>query len=481
MTMDTNTKLATERVLKARAELIMARRFYGVLVSNVEPVPSRSVETMATDSKRHFYNPEFIATLTQTQLLAVQAHESEHDARHHSTRRMGRDRKKWNIACDYAINVDLKDEGFDLPEWVYLDPKYRGMSAEDIYRSMELDEKPEPEEPEDESDDETSGSNESDGDESDDTNTGDEAGDDGDEADESDKGNGGEADEGSDEPDEGDDQGNGGKADETEAAGDEAADEGGNGEGETEADGKPSSTPSGDPGRCGEVLDAADDAADLSDIDTKWDRITRQAASIAKSVGQLPGHITREIDRANNPGQDWREVLRSWFDQGALRTETWNRPNRRFIGQGLILPGSQRDGVNKALFLIDTSGSMDEIALRAISNETQAALDDGAIDELVVVYGDTRVTRTDTFRTGDEIEFHPYGGGGTDLRPLFKFVADEHDDASLIVCMTDLYIGDPGPEPHCPVLFAVTGYPDEVRRLIASAPWGSPAIDIGSH
>jgi predicted metal-dependent peptidase len=471
---DQVTKTATERVLKARAELIMARRFYGVLVSNVEPVPSRSVETMATDSKRHFYNPEFIATLTQTQLLAVQAHESEHDARHHSTRRLGRDPHKWNIACDYAINVDLKDEGFDLPPWVYLDVKYRGMSAEDIYRTMELDEKPKPQpEPQEPEDGEDEGKSEPDGNDADDEsqNQGDEA----EEGNEADEANGeGKSDEAGEHKSPGDDN-----------DGDEATDDqGGGGEpdGEAEGDGEPQpSGATGDPGRCGEVLDAADDAADLSDIDTTWDRITRQAASMAKAVGQLPGHITRELDRANNTPQEWREVLRAWFDQGALKTETWNRPNRRFIGQGLILPGSQRDGVNKALFLIDTSGSMDEIALRAISNEAQAALDDGAIDELVVVYGDTRLNRVDFYRTGDDIEFRPYGGGGTDLRPLFKYVADEHDDASLIVCMTDLYIGDPGPEPHCPVLFAVTGYPDEVRRLIANAPWNAPGIDVGSH
>jgi len=154
-------------------------------------------------------------------------------------------------------------------------------------------------------------------------------------------------------------------------------------------------------------------------------------------------------------------VLRAWFDQGALRTETWDRPNRRFIGGGLFLPGSQRGGVNKAAFLIDTSGSVfcDSVALQCVRNEAQAALDDGVIDEAIVIYGDTRVTRVDTYRTGDEIEFDPCGGSGTDLKPLFKHVADEIDDASLIVCFTDLYIGDPGPEPHCPVLFAVHGYP----------------------
>jgi predicted metal-dependent peptidase len=176
-------------------------------------------------------------------------------------------------------------------------------------------------------------------------------------------------------------------------------------------------------------------------------------------------------------------VLRSYFDQGALRTETWNRPNRRHIGRGVVLPGSQRDGVNKACFLIDTSGSIysDPVALQLVRDEAQAALDDRIVDEAVVIYGDTAVTRVDTYRTGDEIEFDPRGGGGTDMKPLFEYVAEEHDDASLIVCFTDLEIGDPGVEPHCPTLFAVTGYPQRVRELIANAPWGAPCIDVGAH
>ena len=159
---------STERVLKARAELIQARRFYGVLLSNVEPVLSRKFPTMATDGRRHYFNPEFVATLTQVELLGVQAHESEHDARHHGTRRNGRDPKKWNEATDYAINIDLVDEGFVLPKGALLDPKYRGLSAEDIYRMRELDaeqdqpqggQQPEPEdqdEPENADDDQSS-------------------------------------------------------------------------------------------------------------------------------------------------------------------------------------------------------------------------------------------------------------------------------------------------------------------------------------
>ena len=455
---------ATARVQKARAELIMARRFYGVLVSNVEPVLSRKFPTMATDGKRHFFNPEFICGLSQAELLGVQCHESEHDARHHGSRREGRDPVKWNEACDYAINIDLIDEGFTLPKGALIDRKYRGMSAEDIYRCRELDadkKRKEEEQQQQEQQQQPDDGDEGEGGQSDDADADDNETDGG--GDESADAGGDDADDGEsgdDEDAEGDDDGSG--------------DEGG-GEGDAEQQS------SGDPGGCGEVLDSAEDISDLADEDIKWERITRQAASMAKAVGQLPGHISREIERANNPPRNWRDELREFAEQGALRVETWNRPNRRFMHSRLVLPSTQKDGVNKAVFIIDTSGSMDEIALRCVNTEASAMLDDGIIDEVVVLYGDVRLTREDHFHTGDEMEFDPRGGGGTDMKPLFKHVAEQHDDASLIICFTDLYIGDAGPEPHCPVLFAVTGYPDTVKQLIENAPWHARGIDVGAH
>jgi len=455
-------KTAAQRVAKARAELILSQVFYSVLVSNVDPKPSRAVPTMATDGRNHFYNPDFIATLTQTQLLAVQAHESEHDARRHHSRRNGRDPEEWNIACDLAINPDLQDAGFQLPEWVLLDRKYRGMSAEAIYRTRELDrakqqqQDDDQDEPsEEELDDAEAEANKGDADDDDNDNDNDH----------------GDCNENEDE----DSSGDTGDGDGDEQSEDDASP--GDGEGE----GKGDPTSSGDPGRMGEVLDASENVAELAAADSQWETILRQAAFLAEKRGTMPGHVTREIKRADNPPQDWRETLRAYFDQGSLKIETWNRPNRRFAGAGIYLPGQRRDGINRAVFLIDTSGSMDQVALACINNEAQAALDDGVLDEVDVIYGDTRVTRVDNYRQGDEIQFDPRGGGGTDLKPLFKHVADEIEDASLIVCFSDMEIGDPGPEPACPVLFAATGYPESVRRYLANAPWGAPGIDVGTH
>jgi predicted metal-dependent peptidase len=501
---------ATTRVENARIELIEARKFYGVLVSNVVPVLSRKFPTMATDGKRHYYNPEFIMGLKKNHLgvevhpqllvLGVQAHESEHDARHHGTRRNGRDPEKWNIACDYSINIDLIDEGFHLPEGALIDPQYRGMSAEDIYRARELDEerKKPPEQPQDQEGNDDADTNppqtggdgdeQKDGDETPDDDLSDVADeDDGDrdhqdDADEDgDEGEGGDAD--ADDGDEGESEGKGNGGD----AGDDAQGKGtgsGDAEGDSEGEGESEGQASGDPGMCGQVLDSAlDDDESPSDEEIKWERAVRTAASVAKGVGQLPGHISREIERANNPTREWRDELREFCEQGALRTETWNRPNRRFMGRGIVLPSTQKDGVSKAAFLIDTSGSCDDIALACVRDEAQALMDDGIIDEAVVIYGDTRVTRVDEFRTGDELEFDPRGGGGTDMEPLFTFVAEQHEDASLIICFTDLdFYKSCGDEPHCPVLFAVHGYPQFVKAKIeAGAPWGARAIDVGAH
>jgi predicted metal-dependent peptidase len=131
--------------------------------------------------------------------------------------------------------------------------------------------------------------------------------------------------------------------------------------------------------------------------------------------------------------------------------------------------------------MIDTSGSVDGQALGLVREEVQAMLDDGAIDEVEVIYGDTRVTRVDQYASGDQIEFDAKGGGGTNMRPLFKHIADNVTDASVIVCFTDLEIGDAGPEPHCPVIFAVHGYPDRVKAKLAATPWGARGIDVGAH
>jgi predicted metal-dependent peptidase len=134
------------RIQKARTSLILDHPFFGSLLFRLKGRECRSIPTMATDGVSLFYNPGFVETLNSATLSGTLAHEVMHPALHHHVRRSGRDPKRWNQACDFAINPLLVDAGLSLPEGVLIDDRFRGMSAEQIYNLLELESEPETDE-----------------------------------------------------------------------------------------------------------------------------------------------------------------------------------------------------------------------------------------------------------------------------------------------------------------------------------------------
>lgn len=132
------------RIQKARTVLLLDHPFFGSLLYRLKDRESRAVKTMATDGISLLWNPEFVETLTAATLAGTLAHEVMHPALRHHLRRSGRDPKRWNIACDYAINPLLVDAGLKLPEGVLLESRFRGMSAEQIYNLLEADQDSDP-------------------------------------------------------------------------------------------------------------------------------------------------------------------------------------------------------------------------------------------------------------------------------------------------------------------------------------------------
>jgi predicted metal-dependent peptidase len=51
----------------------------------------------------------------------------------HGLRRGSRNPQLWNIACDYAINLILHEAGFEVIQGCLFDPRFKGMSAEQVY------------------------------------------------------------------------------------------------------------------------------------------------------------------------------------------------------------------------------------------------------------------------------------------------------------------------------------------------------------
>jgi predicted metal-dependent peptidase len=129
----------TLRIQKARTALLLDHPFFGALLFRLKGQECRSIATMATDGVSLYYNPEFVEALNSAELCGVLAHEVLHPGLHHHVRRSGRDPRRWNEACDYAINPLLLDDGLSLPEGVLVEDRFRGMSAEQIYNILETE------------------------------------------------------------------------------------------------------------------------------------------------------------------------------------------------------------------------------------------------------------------------------------------------------------------------------------------------------
>jgi len=125
---------AKDKIVKARAGLVLDEPFFGSLALLLKLYEDLTCPTTYTNGKCLGYNPNFIDSLTLSETKGVIAHEIMHVALCHHTRRQSRDHKKWNVACDYAIN-DILVEKFQLPSGA-LTGFGKEESAESIYNKL---------------------------------------------------------------------------------------------------------------------------------------------------------------------------------------------------------------------------------------------------------------------------------------------------------------------------------------------------------
>jgi predicted metal-dependent peptidase len=130
---------ALDRIRAARARLVLAQPFFGLLAMRLELTDATGrpeIRTMATDGRRLFYCPAFVLGLSEAELEGVLVHEVLHCAYRHFARRGERPRDQFNVAADYAINPDVIAAGFRLPAGVLIDPAFKGRTTEEIFDSL---------------------------------------------------------------------------------------------------------------------------------------------------------------------------------------------------------------------------------------------------------------------------------------------------------------------------------------------------------
>lgn len=121
------------KIARGKTRLLLQQPFWGSLAMATEFIEDNTIKTMCTNGRWVKWNRAFVDMTTEEETLGVVVHELAHKALKHMLRRMLRDPKKWNVACDYVVNDIVLREGFKLPKGGLIDPQYSGMTSEKVY------------------------------------------------------------------------------------------------------------------------------------------------------------------------------------------------------------------------------------------------------------------------------------------------------------------------------------------------------------
>jgi predicted metal-dependent peptidase len=421
----------TQKLTRARVQLLLAQPFFGTLSLRLKLIPG-DLPTMATDGARIVYNPAFVGELKPAELEATLAHEVLHCALGHQCRRGERDPRLWNEAADLAINPILISNGFTLPAGALIDPAFTNLSAEEIYARL-LRKRTEGGGASRQAPEQTN--------------------------------NGGGATAGG--------QRTHGAAP-SNAKSDSSSQSAPGQDGQTtgEAAGP---EPSGS-GGFGEVVDATDEQGQTASPAEKrrqeheWGIAAEQALRSAKACGHDPAGIERPLTESRQSQEDWRAILRDFVAATTPSDYRWTPPNRRYIASGLYLPSVERRGLGEIMVAVDTSGSIGKRELEQFAGEISAISEETQPEAIQVVYCDAAVQSTQEFRASEAVRLEPKGGGGTDFRPAFEWVAKNDVSPVCLIYLTDLCCDSFPETPEYPVLWVT-----DSRR---TAPFGE-TVRIG--
>ena len=447
------------KLTAARTKLILDKPFLGALVMRLPMTVAKAdwCPTTATDAKKFFYNPEYIDSLSMSQTQFMLAHEALHCALSHFARRQHRVKHRWDLACDYAINPLLMEDGLTAPPNTQFMPQYLGMTAEEIYPLLEDNDESEtldqhvydkdnesgggqqnkaPEKPD--SENESKGKNDTPSPKNEQNPSGGQQSKNEPSPEESQPED---SQQGESQPENSQDEGN----QQPEGAGDQQE-----GQEETEGQGESSPPPLTE--------------EEKSTLDVQWQQRMAGAAQQAMQAGKLGGTIARIIDHLLQPQLPWRMLLARYMTSIARDDFSYMRPSRR---EGdAILPSLKSSQIDLAV-AIDTSGSIKPKEIDEFLSEI-AALKGQMRARITLIPCDSAIAEDGpwTFEPWEDFDCPPQirGGGGTDFRPVFDWLDKHSQNPALLVYFTDAQGKFPEHLPGYPVIWLVKGK--------QAVPWG---------
>ena len=415
MRQEIRTKLSA-----ARTRLVLERPFIAALVMHLPLTEARAdrCPTIATDARALYFNPDYIATLTLAETQFVLGHEALHCALGHFARRAHRIRRRWDVACDHAVNLMLIQDGMQPPPGVLANTEFLGLTAEEIYPLIAPD----------------TGEVLLDGHFFDAPS---------------------QAFDGTDRlPDRG---GPPATADAEHATAADATDDGWDDAGDASRRNESCAPESPSP-------EARVNHGAVEALAQRWQSRLAAAAQAALRAGRLSDSLARSLERLIQPRVPWRALLARFLMSIARDDYSFQRSSRR---DGDALLPRLASGEIHLFVALDTSGSIGDEEMREFASELDALKGQVRAD-LVLHACDDKLSPAGPWR------FAPWapvnlptalsGGGGTRFTPVFEWIEREQLRPDLLVYFTDAQGEFPDSAPPYPVIWLVKGR--------AEVPWG---------
>ena len=425
MPLDLDKKLAT-----ARTKLILEKPFLGALVLRLPMVRAKDDWCDATFSngKKLYYNEHYIDALSPDQTQFVLAHEALHCALSHFARRQNRVQHRWDMACDFAINPMLINDGMKPPVDANYLREYDGMTAEEIYpllkdndndQERELEQNLNPDS-DNEKDDDSGGS-----------------------PDQHDQK------EGRDQKQKSDSKGQG------EEDGGVREDNSEQGDGQGKKQQGPPEEGEGEPDPL--------TPQEIESLSLQWQQRMASAAQQAIQAGKMGGSMARMVDHLLQPRLPWRMLLSRYMTMVARDDYTYMRPSSR-RGDPAVYP-SLRSAQLNIVVALDISGSISNNEINEFMSEVDS-IKAQMRARITLLVCDSKLDGPWLFEPWDEFTMPKKfkGGGGTSFKPVIEWAEEQDEAPNLIVYFTDAQGEFPQKEPTFPVVWLVKGK--------TPVPWG---------
>jgi predicted metal-dependent peptidase len=204
------------------------------------------------------------------------------------------------------------------------------------------------------------------------------------------------------------------------------------------------------------------------------DQLQELKSEIATTVrDQMSGNLgsngpkgsQKRVAEVTTSTLNWKQILARWVAKYARSDYSFSRPNRKYLHQGLMVPGLKSDTL-VGVVAIDVSGSIDTKAYNSFITELEAIRKQIPDHDLEVIWCSSQIHQVQKVKSHQKINPEFDGTGGTAFSPVFDYVAQNNIKPAFLIYFTDGENFDNPKKPSYPVLWALNG------SYIKEQPWG---------